>query len=57
MANINSLHTIQLCKVTKEIILKITKKIWLDPLQGLEKTSWFSPATYTSSGEKNADVL
>lgn len=39
MAHINSLHIIQLHKVTRELILKITKKIWLDPLQGLEKTS------------------
>ena len=36
--NINSLQAIQLHRETKELILQITEKIWLDPLQGLEKT-------------------
>lgn len=58
MVNLNAVHTVQLYKVTTELILRITEKIPLDPLQSLETTSSFSLCLlHNSTGEKNVDVL
>ena len=39
MVNPDAIHKVLLYNVTQELILRITEKIWLDPLQSLEKTS------------------